>query len=113
MAANLYYIVTALLCLTWLLGLVVALISWKRSPRISMLVGAGVIFTACSRISDTMFFAINTNPQFLKMLLEMGKTGSFLNRILLYTQPIGQTLAWILILIAFYLLTKQPKQNES
>jgi hypothetical protein len=78
-----------------------------------MLIGAALILTACSRISEAITLTINLDLQLLRKLLEMGKVGTFISRILIIGKPFGQILAWIIILIAFYIMTRKQPENES
>lgn len=106
-------ITTAVLCLVWLSGFVAALLSWKNSPRISMLIGAALIFTACGQLSEAIFFTVNNDTQLLKTFFELGKTGTYISRALIFAKSAMPILSWVIILLAFYMLPRKQDQNES
>ena len=106
-------ITTVVLCMIWLSGFVAVLFSWKKYPRVSMLIGAALILTACGQVSETVILAINYDTQLLRTFFEMGKTGSYISRVLIFAKSTGPVLAWIMVLIVFYLLTGKQDQNES
>ena len=104
-----FYVSVCLPMFVWLIGLIVAITRWKRSPKKSMLVVIGLVIMTLGGISELARYAVsmNVSPR------EFGMMFPVFLRVLNYVEIFFQTTGWILCIFAIFSPDKKAAQSES
>ena len=110
LAAKIQVYVTPILCLIWLAGFVLALVKFRVSPRVSILLIVGIFLAALGQTLDVInLLTVNNMDQLISFFPGSLRT---IRSILNYAPSIFSVLSWGLILFAF-VTAMSKKKNES
>lgn len=101
-----FYATVCIPMFVWVIGLVLAIARWRKSPRKSILVLIGLSIMLLGGITDIMqnYVAVSTHmmTNYVMMIQVFAIAGVFLD-----------TLGWVLCIIAIFIEDKDKKENET
>jgi len=112
LAAKIQVYATPILCLIWLAGFVFALVKFRVSPRVSILLIVGFFFAALGQTLDAMNLIMSSGNNMMQSMALFQGSLRLIRSILNYAPSIFSIFSWGLILFAFVTAIGK-KKNES